>query len=125
MCSALERCMATVRRASPSDQQRRRASKTRGTDGKPTQSLDGSGVTAGDFSCCSVLSVPKLFRTPFHDLLTDRAHIAWLRALPPSRKGTILAEVEHSGFLSESKQEDHESQKTEAATDGVESAPEA
>src|ERR1700730_17549978 len=47
--------------------QRRRANKTRGTGVKPTQSLDGSGVTAGDFSCCSLLSVPKLFGTPFHD----------------------------------------------------------
>ncbi len=37
----------------------------------------------------------------------------------------VLAEAEYSGFLSESKQEDHESQKTEPATDGVESAPEA
>ncbi len=38
-------------------------------------------------------------------------------------KATVLAEAEYSGFLSESKQEDHESQKTEPATDGVESAP--
>jgi hypothetical protein len=65
--------------------------KTRGTDGKPTQSLDGSGRTA----VLVVLVAVRLFVFPncfetFSRFLTERVHPAWLRALPPSPEAMRL-----------------------------------
>ena len=71
--------------------------KTRGTDGKPTQSLDGSGATcgAGGFGCCWLLVFRNCSET-LSRFLSERAHAALLRALPPSRKATFVNG--HFGF---------------------------